>query len=187
MERELIRIDRNGTKYWKTKPICNRCGGSGVWTNGLSKGICYGCRGEGYKIERIVKEYTPEHEAKLEKRRIERANKKAKEIAKKTPVKIPKIKQTEIKGNHIGGIGEKVELDVIYEDYKSWETPFGWQGIYILRDLDGNLITWKTSSYLGSEVIRGNKIRIKATIKEHVVNSYKNEKETHVQRVKILD
>ena len=78
-KRTLVKTDRNGTKYWNTKVLCDRCGdGSGVYKWGAIQtdrnghvigstfaGTCFKCGGAGYVWE-IVKEYTPEYRAKLD-------------------------------------------------------------------------------------------------------------------------
>ena len=81
MTKRLIKIDRNGTKYWDVTDICPRCGGRGDYIRGINYGTCFLCGGSG-KQNYIFKEYTPEHEAKLEERRQEKAAKKAEERAK---------------------------------------------------------------------------------------------------------
>lgn len=60
----VVRIDRNGTKYWH-EVKCPRCGGSGVidWSR-IYDGVCFKCGGSGI-FEHDWKEYTPEY---LEKR-----------------------------------------------------------------------------------------------------------------------
>ena len=81
--KELIKVDKNGTKYWRQMTRCTKCGGSGLlaWTD-YAEGVCFDCHGAG-EYEEIVKEYTPEHEAKLEAQRAKRAEKKlAEERAK---------------------------------------------------------------------------------------------------------
>lgn len=77
----LIRTDRNGTKYWSVTDVCPRCGGLGDYVKGINYGICFLCGGSG-KRNYTYKEYTPEHEAKLEARRQAKAAKKAEEAAK---------------------------------------------------------------------------------------------------------
>jgi ssDNA-binding Zn-finger/Zn-ribbon topoisomerase 1 len=78
----LIRTDRNGTKYWKVTDICPRCGGRGDYILGNQNyGVCFLCYGTG-KREYNVKEYTAEHEAKLEARRQAKATKRLEEKAK---------------------------------------------------------------------------------------------------------
>ena len=76
----LIRIDKNGTKYYASY-VCPRCGGAGgsdAWA--YTGWTCYECGGTGKAIKpRIFKEYTPEYKAKLDARRLERAKAKAPE------------------------------------------------------------------------------------------------------------
>lgn len=81
--RELIKIDKNGTKYWRQMVRCWKCNGSGSlsWTD-YADGVCFDCHGAGV-YEEITKEYTPEHQAKLEAQRAKRLEKKlAEERAK---------------------------------------------------------------------------------------------------------
>lgn len=74
--KELIRTDRNGTKYWNVTETCPRCGGRGDYILGSTNyGICFQCRGSGVH-EYTWKEYTPEHEAELEARRQKKAEAK---------------------------------------------------------------------------------------------------------------
>ena len=91
----LIRVDRNGTKYYEGMIECDRCGGVGIYYIGVhngqplpswvDNGVCFKCGGTG-KVEGKWKEYTPEYEAKLEARRKAKAEKwaqdHAEEIAK---------------------------------------------------------------------------------------------------------
>lgn len=80
--KKLVRVDRNGTKYWDITEACPRCGGRGDYIlGGLNYGVCFACGGSG-KHEYTWKEYTPEHEAKLEARRQAKAAKLAEEKAK---------------------------------------------------------------------------------------------------------
>lgn len=76
----LIRIDKNGTKYYASY-VCPRCGGAGgsdAWA--YTGWTCYECGGTGKAIKpRIFKEYTPEYKAKLDAKRLERARAKAPE------------------------------------------------------------------------------------------------------------
>ena len=76
MARTLIRIDKNGTKYW-SDDTCRRCGGAGERSEWYYTGCtCYECGGTGRSTPRLEKEYTPEHAALLEARRAEREAKK---------------------------------------------------------------------------------------------------------------
>lgn len=86
----LIRVDRNGTKYWQGLVKCERCGGLGLYATGVENGrlritsvdngVCWECGGSG-KIKSEWKEYTPEYEAKLEARRQARHEKYLEEHA----------------------------------------------------------------------------------------------------------
>lgn len=76
-KKELIKTDRNGTKYFRSQEQCAACRGSGRIRENTSadRKICKKCSGAGY-IEFESKEYTPEYEAILEQRRAARAAEK---------------------------------------------------------------------------------------------------------------
>ena len=72
MKRELIKVDKNGTKHFATFCKCDRCGGTGVYTWGgtingrpMYAGTCFKCGGAQY-LPTVEKEYTPEYRAKLD-------------------------------------------------------------------------------------------------------------------------
>ena len=78
--KKLIKVDKNGTKYYSHGCACQRCGGQGgsdAWT--YTGWTCYACGGSGIGPEIISKEYTPEYEAKLAARRAARQAKKDEE------------------------------------------------------------------------------------------------------------
>ena len=74
MEKKLIKIDKNGTKYY-SDCTCQRCGGKGriSYYGYIYNGICFECNGSGVSKERITKVYTPEYAEKLEAKRQEKA------------------------------------------------------------------------------------------------------------------
>lgn len=76
---KLLKVDRNGTKYW-VETQCPKCGGNGYidYYSYNEGGICFNCGGSGYK-ETTWKEYTPEYAQKLADRRLAKAKKKAPE------------------------------------------------------------------------------------------------------------
>ena len=80
MSWQLLRVDKNGTKYWAddTCPRCGGQGGSDAWV--YTGWTCYECGGTGkaYKA-RVIKEYTPEYKAKLDARRLAKARAKSDE------------------------------------------------------------------------------------------------------------
>ena len=67
----FVRTDRNGTKIYHDY-TCPRCGGAGESDKWHMTGkTCYACGGTGKRVKPIiVKEYTPEYEAKLEAKRL---------------------------------------------------------------------------------------------------------------------
>ena len=83
MKPEYIRTDKNGTKIYHDW-TCTRCGGAGASDRWIFTGrTCYECGGSGRGHKpAIVKEYTPEYEAKLKARREARA---AKRLAENPP------------------------------------------------------------------------------------------------------
>lgn len=79
MAPKLLRVDKNGTKYWADS-TCPKCGGSGYISAYYynAQGVCFLCGGNGYH-ETHWKEYTPEYQAKLTERRLAKARKAAPE------------------------------------------------------------------------------------------------------------
>jgi len=80
---KVIRVDKNGTKYWyDTK--CPKCGGQGYiyGYDYIDGGRCWKCGGTGM-FETTWKEYTPEYAEKLTQRRIKRKLKGAEERNKR--------------------------------------------------------------------------------------------------------
>ena len=210
----LIRTDRNGTKYYEGMISCDRCDGKGIYIIGVcngrpvpswvDNGVCFKCGGTG-KVEGKWKEYTPEYEAKLEARRKARhekwlkdsaeeiakaeAERKAKEEAERIAreAEEQRIREQKAISQHIGAVGDKIDLDVILEKRAWFEIPsfrgFGTDTmhIYTFRDDKGNAIIWKTSKGLGIE--NGEAVHIKGTIKEH--SEYDDEKQTVITRCKV--
>ena len=80
---EYIRTDRNGTKYFNDW-TCPRCGGAGQSDNWIATGkMCWACGGTGKRPQpRVVKVYTPEHQAKLD---AQRAKREVKRLADNPP------------------------------------------------------------------------------------------------------
>lgn len=76
----LVKVDRNGTKYFASNQCC-KCGGKG-YINGyehIDGARCWECGTTGIVKEYYWKEYTPEYAAKLAERRKQKAIKKAPE------------------------------------------------------------------------------------------------------------
>lgn len=142
MSRKLIRIDRNGTKYY-ADDTCQRCGGIGQRAEWYYTGLtCYECGGTGHTTPRVEKVYTPEYAAILDARRAEREAKKlgypsaeALKLARMEEAKIreaerkaqeereeaerkaeeARIAEIKAKSNYVGEIGEKITVTVTWE------------------------------------------------------------------------
>lgn len=78
MKDVLVKVDKNGTKYWANN-TCQRCGGHGYiscYTH-VEGGVCFDCGGSGIAHKPTIwKEYTPEYEAKLAEQRAKREQKR---------------------------------------------------------------------------------------------------------------
>ena len=74
---KLLRVDKNGTKYWE-ETVCPKCHGRGYldYYGHIEQGRCFECGGSGYKVYRW-KEYTEEYQKVLEQRRIKKLIKNA--------------------------------------------------------------------------------------------------------------
>lgn len=201
----LIRVDRNGTKYYSGMVTCDRCGGAGGADKWAYTGWnCYKCGGTG-KVQGTWKEYTPEYEAKLEERRSKRAEKYMKEHeqeikereearAKAEAEKKAEMERLEAeeraekaKSQHYGNIGDKIEAKAIYMFSAWYEAPsfcgYGTETRYIHTFKVGDdTLVWKTTRGLGIE--KETEVTLKGTIKEHT--EYKEEKQTILTRCKVI-
>ena len=210
----LVKVDNNGTKYFSGRVTCDRCGGAGgadMWAD--TGYVCYKCGGSGF-VEGTWKEYTPEHEAKLEKQRQRRAEKRAREFeakqaeyeAEQARIKAEReaeearIKAEKAISKHVGNIGDKINMDVIYIGSAWFEVPsfngFGMDTkfVHTFADENGNKFVWKTSNSVGRWVgdadeqywetfQEGETVHLRGTIKAH--DEYKDEKQTILTRCKL--
>lgn len=208
----LIRVDKNGTKYFTGFEACDRCGGLGYADKWYFTGkTCYKCGGNG-KQPASWKEYTPEYEAKLEERRAKRrakwledhkeeieaqareaeerrlkeeAERKAREEAER--LEQERIEAQKLKSRYVGEIGERITLEAVYE-YSAYFTVRGFYGgeeiVYIHNFRAGdNKLIWKSSKGRLMNIEDGDKIRLIGTVKEH--KEYKGEKQTSLTRCRI--
>lgn len=209
---KVIRVDKNGTKYFVGIEACDRCGGAGQADKWYFTGkICYKCGGSGTQSAKW-KEYTPEYEAKLEERRAKRrakwleehkeeleaqerareekrqqeeAERKAREEAER--LEQERIEAQKLKSRYVGEIGERITLEAVYE-YTAWFTVKGFYGgedtIYIHNFRAGdNKLIWKSSKGRPMNIEEGDKIRLVGTVKEH--KEYKGEKQTSLTRCRM--
>ena len=197
MTRELIKVDKNGTKIFIVRGAkCPRCGGAGRSSAWAETGfICYECNGSG-KADITEKEYTEAYLAKLEARRQAKRKNFAKideeaEAKKKAEKEAQKIAEEErkIRSQFVGREGEKIDTIVTLEKRSSFER-YSYYGygtetvkVFTFRDEKGNAIVWKTTGK-GLKENEGDTLTISATIKRH--EEYKGEKQTEVTRLKVL-
>lgn len=170
----LIKIDRNGTKYFSGDVPCERCGGAGGADKWAFTGwTCFKCGGTG-KQTGTWKEYTPEYEAKLKARReakmaklnaefeaeqarLQAEREKAEaEAEAQRQAEETRIKAEKAISKYVGEIGDKIEMKVTFEHSAYWEqTPFcgfGTETMYAhtFKDAEGNKLVWKTTKWIGN-------------------------------------
>lgn len=214
MEARLIKTDRNGSKHYEGAIVCDRCGGKGYYAIAVHNmrpvlsphdgGVCWKCNGAGKVIGKWI-ERTPEYQAKLDEKRkakweaeqakweaeqakweAERAEREAKERAEREAEEA-RIKAQKAISQHVGNIGEKVEIKGTYVRSGSWEQKaycgYGTTTMYVhtFKDADGNVFTWKTQSGICFEY--GENVIVKGTVKNH--SEYKDEKQTELTRCRI--
>lgn len=205
----LIRIDRNGTKYY-VDDTCQRCGGMGERSEWYYTGLtCFECGGTGHSRQRTFKVYTPEYQAKLDAKRAVKlekikaeqeanlakyaAEKKAKEekLEAERLAKEAELAKERAISKYVGSVGQRITIDVQYvgspyfkrKPFNSWN-PDDFEYVYLhtFKDSSGNKLIWKTTR--GIEIEDGAFIKLCGTIKEHT--EYKGEKQTQLQRCKIV-
>lgn len=142
MAKKLIRVDRNGTKYW-ADDTCRRCGGAGERSEWYYTGLtCYECGGTGRTTPHIEKEYTPEYAAKLkasrdlrearklgyssveqmleaqkaeaDRREAERIAQEEREAAERKAEE-ERLAALKARSQFVGTVGEKLTATVVYE------------------------------------------------------------------------
>lgn len=217
--REYIKTDKNGTKYYRERVPCWRCGNIAgglyiVGTNnghlvpsGLDNGVCWKCHGDGY-IWETVKEYTPEHLAKLEKARARREAKRAAEreahaaeIAaenarieaerkareEREAAERARIAAEKARSHYVGNIGDKIEITATVKRSFAYEKRgfYEWQTImshiHEFVDSDGNVFIWYSSASIDAE--KGDTVTVRGTIKKH--SEYDGMKQTVLTRCKV--
>lgn len=204
MEDKLIKIDRNGTKYYLDER-CPRCGGGGGDGKWMHTGwTCWECGGSGLaRKPKVYKVYTDEYEAKLAERRAAKRSKYEAEHAEAIrehqlamqmeQERIEREKALEAArkaiSQYVGEVGEKVSFCGEFVKAVEFQVadPFGrpdWRHVYTFKDTDGNVFTWFTSSgkYCGHEY--GEPVEVTGTVKGH--KEYDGEKQTNLLRVKAV-
>ena len=97
-------------------------------------------------------------------------------------------RKSAIVSKHIGSVGDKMELEVEVTATIPFESDFGGGTVFKFLDGDGNELVWMTSTALwnkeGREVEKGDKLRIKFTVKGH--DTYCDVPQTKIFRVKAV-
>lgn len=208
MAKALVKVCKNGTKVWEEVVPCDRCdglGGAAQWR--LTGVTCYKCHGTGKVILRTM-EFTPEHEAELEAKRISKAQKQSEDIARREAKaeaermeteRIIKEREEERKAKKsisefVGEIGQRILIEVTSVESFEFETQWGSSTCYSLRDRNGNLFKWFTKSAINKghwdkegrwvDEELPDEFTIKAIVKEH--SEYKGEKQTVLKNVKVI-
>lgn len=88
------------------------------------------------------------------------------------------------KGQHIGTVGDKIDILVTVERVNMIEGQYGFTTFVNMRDEAGNLLLWPASRDPKMEV--GKTYMIHGTIKKHDFDNYKKEDVTRVTRCKIM-
>lgn len=83
--------------------------------------------------------------------------------------------------NHVGNIGDKLELDVTYEASRWTTNDAGGFYIHQFVDAQGNVLKWMTGKEI--EADKGTMVKLRGTVKNH--NEFKGAKETIVTRCKV--
>lgn len=127
--RVYVRTDKNGTKIYHdyTCPRCGGAGGSSQWT--FTGWTCYECGGSGKSHKpQIVKEYTPEYQAKLDAKRAQRAEKQRLERVEEFKNNLPKLlekKGFNAEGKAYIAIGDTYSIkDQLREAGAKWKPVF---------------------------------------------------------------
>lgn len=91
-----------------------------------------------------------------------------------------KKKQRE-KSEHIGEVGERIEVDVVVEKVHVFENDWGTTKLHRFKDDKGNVIVWFASNELLEE---GKNYKIRGTVREH--SEYRGVKQTVLTRCKVI-
>lgn len=175
-EKELISVDKYGTKTYRVTVPCDRCGGDGVYKWGAMisyhglppvpqyAGTCFKCGGSGV-MEVEQKEYTPERRAQLDRQNEKRAakseEKRAAARAERDRINAAYKAEQERKeqerreraalSDYVGTVGDKVETWVTLTRTGHYPCRDIFKRetegtYYIFTDDDNNVLTWFTQS-----------------------------------------
>ena len=182
------RTDRNGTKYYFTYK-CERCGGTGYinYFSHIDKGVCFKCEGSGtQETKRVEKIMTPDEAYRKDYNGVYNQNLIVDEASAKIKEATAALNRAKSASQHIGTVGDKVEMNLRLGKISGFDGMYGYTFIYRFYDEENNVIIWKTSKApadFADELQEGNVIFISGTIKAH--SEYKGEPQTILTRCKI--
>lgn len=87
----------------------------------------------------------------------------------------------EIPSEYIGEEGDKIEIELVLDKVRGFDSMYGYMHIYIFK-AGNDVVVWKTQK--GLDLEEGGKVKVKATIKEH--SEYDGVKQTYITRAKVL-
>jgi hypothetical protein len=72
---------------------------------------------------------------------------------------------------HVGTVGERRDFDLTVRFVTYFDTQWGTTWVFVMEDADGNVVVYKGAGHLynaaGQGATKGDKVVVKATIKEH--------------------
>lgn len=162
-DRVLLEEYKNGNKLWGTVTRCAKCNATGKVMWDFMDHVCFDCNGKGWYYAK-EREYTPANLAKREARLAkERAKweaeeaKRAAEEARREAERLAEIERN--RGNFIGAIGDKIQLEVTLTRTFNYEVPCynaPWKTDivtgYVFKTDDGNTLVWKTTGSISRKV-----------------------------------
>lgn len=98
--------------------------------------------------------------------------------------RIALLPKPESNSEYIGNVGEKLDIEAVFEREFTYETHYTYSGetVSIFKFKAGdNTLVWKTASY--NRFYEGKKYRVRGTVKEH--SEYRGDKQTVLTRCKI--
>jgi len=220
-EFKIYRLKSDGTEV--VKDTCSRCGGTGHYSFNPSDGTrCFGCSGSGTQLvkvstikNRIKREASlikqreknggltnaelkkvKEAEARLEAEREANHGLTDHEVSEMISfcVENKRLKKARA-SQHVGNVGEKVEVTGQVQFFKWCDTRFGTSALVITRDAGGNVVKFFSSGKAGDVVAEAwghykeipeegsPEITFTGTVKDH--GEYKDERNTTLTRVKV--
>lgn len=85
----------------------------------------------------------------------------------------------------VGTVGKREVFELVKTGHYSFETHYAYSPtvtvLYFFEDSAGNQYVWKTSTGFGRVVEKGEKVKVKATVKKH--DTYKDAKQTLLTRL----